>query len=184
MERAIELNPVALFYRTIPRGKFDMKAIALTVGLMILLICLAQGASAAPRLVIDGKFVELDTTPMIRSATVFVPLRGVFEQFKAQVSFDKKSLKVVAVKGKNTVVLVVGSNRAKVNGVQQIMPIPAFIYNNRTMVPLRFISESLGCEVKWEPGKSIVYIDSKGGSGQDNKTDDPDVDIKDPDDNF
>jgi hypothetical protein len=150
------------------------KAIIMIVMLLFMILISFPSYGGATKLVIDGKRVQLDTDPIIRSASVFVPLRGVFEVFKAQVTYDKPSQTVRAVRGNNKVVIIIDSNKAKVNGLTQIMPTPAFIYNNRTMVPLRFISESLGCEVRWEPATSTIYIDSKPGSGKEPK--DPDVD--------
>jgi hypothetical protein len=144
--------------------------------IVVLLACPVFGYCGSIKLVVDGKKLSTDTDPMMRSAAIFVPLRGVLEEFKSRVSFDKATNTVKAVRGKKTVVLVIDSTSAKVDGVKTIMPIPAFIYNNRTMVPLRFVSESLGCSVRWEPRTNTVYIHSKGG-----KEDDVDVDVKDID---
>jgi hypothetical protein len=152
------------------------KALFVIVTVTFFLISLSPACRANIKLVIDNKKVFLDTEPMIRQASGFVPLRGVFEALKAQVSYDKGRQLVTAVRGKRTVLLTVGSNTAKVDGIKTIMPIPAFLYNNRTLVPLRFVTESLGCEVLWEPATSTVYISSKAGSAP--ATKDPDVDDK------
>lgn len=43
------------------------------------------------------------------------------------------------------------------------LDVPPKIYNNRTFVPLRFLSETIGAEVFWEPTeKKITY--KKGGT--------------------
>jgi len=144
--------------------------------LAVLILCSTPSFCGNPKLVVDGKKLATDTDPMMRSATIFVPLRGVLEEFKSRVSFDKATNTVRAVRGKKIVVLVIDSTSAKVDGVKTIMPIPAFIYNNRTMVPLRFVSESLGCSVRWEPRTNTVYIHSKGGNEENT-----DIDIKDID---
>lgn len=146
------------------------------------LVSFSTAGRANIKLVVNNKKVLLDTEPMIRQATIFVPLRGVFEALKAQVDYDKSRQLVTAVRGKRTVHLTVGSNTAKVDGVKKLMPIPAFMYNNRTLVPLRFVTEALGCDVVWEAASSTVYISSKGGSGP--ATRDPDVDDIDIKDDF
>jgi len=54
-----------------------------------------------------------------------------------------------------TVTLWIGKNTAKVNG-KEVMIDPSNpnvvpeIINGRTMLPLRFVAEALGCEVKWD----------------------------------
>lgn len=54
--------------------------------------------------------------------------------------------------------LTIGKVEAKVNELSKILDYPPFIYNNRTMVPLRFISESIGATVEWDPVVRIVTI--------------------------
>ncbi|MHC9540877.1 MAG: copper amine oxidase N-terminal domain-containing protein [Vulcanimicrobiota bacterium] len=131
------------------------------------------------KVIVDGKKVATDVKPVFKQATVFVPLRGVLEELKAVITFDKKTGTITAKRKKSNVVLVVDSTKAKVNGVATFMPIPAFIKEGRTLVPLRFISQALGCQVKWEPQYMTVHISSRGDSG-----DDIDVDVKDLDDDI
>lgn len=54
--------------------------------------------------------------------------------------------------------LTIGNPEAKVNNLIKILEYPLFIYNNRTMVPLRFISESIGAVVEWDPVVRMVII--------------------------
>lgn len=132
------------------------------------------------KLIVDNRKVELDTSPVIRQATVFVPLRGVFEEFKAHVSYDKATNTIKARRGKDSVILVIDSTKAKINGADEFMPMPPFILNQRALVPLRFLSEALGCTVKWDIRNSTIYIDSKGkGFDTGKKTN---IDINDIDD--
>ncbi len=57
------------------------------------------------------------------------------------------------------VVLTIGSNEAVVNLVKKTLDAPAVLVGDRTMVPLRFVSEALGEEVKWTPGGSGGRVD-------------------------
>lgn len=54
--------------------------------------------------------------------------------------------------------LVIGLDIAKVNGETVRLDSPAKIENDRTMVPLRFIAEVLGCEVSWDGENRVVTI--------------------------
>jgi hypothetical protein len=65
--------------------------------------------------------------------------------------------------------LKIGSNRAKVStgiyGVmdERILDVPAKTINGRTMIPVRFIAESLGCSVGWdEASKTVTIIQNAG----------------------
>ena len=52
-----------------------------------------------------------------------------------------------------------------VNGIHIRNEVPPFIENDRTLVPIRFISESLGYQVKWNNSeKSVIISDSKLGN--------------------
>lgn len=57
------------------------------------------------------------------------------------------------------IVLEIGKNTVEVNGVEKTLDAPATIINNRTMVPLRFIAEELGCKVEWDEENRNVTIE-------------------------
>lgn len=106
--------------------------------------------------------MNFDVPPTIIQGRVLVPLRGAFEQLGASVYYDAQTQHIVAVRGTETVELTIGSRQAKVNGAARLLEVAAFTINGRTMVPLRFISESLGANVQWvEPSRTILI----GSSG-------------------
>ncbi|NLD46935.1 MAG: copper amine oxidase [Clostridiaceae bacterium] len=64
---------------------------------------------------------------------------------------------------KNAIALYVGSSQAYVNNVEkQVDPenaqVKPFVKDGRTLVPVRFISESLGAEVGWDAKTAIVTV--------------------------
>lgn len=52
--------------------------------------------------------------------------------------------------------------RVELNGVEKFFELDPFIYNNRTMVPLRAILEDLGCKLKWDKETEEVHVDRYG----------------------
>lgn len=55
--------------------------------------------------------------------------------------------------------LEIDNKTAMINQQQTTMDVPAKLVNGRTMVPIRFISESFGCKVNWDPkAKQITII--------------------------
>ena len=104
--------------------------------------------------VVFGKKVTNDVAPKIVNDRTMLPARFVAENLGATVFWDgDKSL--VTIIGKNekdetvTISFVIGASVATVNGVEVKFDTPAFIENNRTYTPIRFISERLGAKVDW-----------------------------------
>ncbi len=67
-----------------------------------------------------------------------------------------KYIKTVSMK------LQIGNKNAIVNGEVVTLDSAPIIINNRTLVPLRFISESFGADVKWDPVLRVVQIEFNG----------------------
>jgi hypothetical protein len=87
---------------------------------------------------------------------VFVPVRFVSETLEAKVDWLAETQKMVILKAEKIVNLTIGEKTFNISGQDYPLDAPAVIENNRTMVPLRFVSEALGAEVNWKQ-------DSKGG---------------------
>jgi len=104
---------------------------------------------------------NLTMPPIILDNYTVVPAREVFEAVGAKVDWDKNTYKVIVNYADKKVVLKIGDINASVNGVSQKMSIPAKIINNKTMIPLRFVSESVGIDVSWEPSSRVISINNK-----------------------
>jgi N-acetylmuramoyl-L-alanine amidase len=61
---------------------------------------------------------------------------------------------------KTEVKLKVGSTKAYINGAEMSLDVPARIIDSRTMIPVRFVSEAVGCKVSWDEKNRIVGIAS------------------------
>ncbi len=121
-------------------------------------------AQAPIQVYIDGKAVNFDVPPTVIQERVLVPLRGIFERLGATVDYDVRTQHIVAVRGPQTVELTLGSRQARVNDTAKLLDVPAFTIAGRTLVPLRFISESLGANVQWVEASRIILIGSSGAS--------------------
>ncbi len=100
---------------------------------------------------IDGVTLEIaDQKPIIENDRTLVPLRAIFEALDAAVEWDADTYTVTATKGETTFELAIGATTYKVNGEEKTLDVPAQIKNDRTLVPVRVVSESLGCEVNWD----------------------------------
>jgi hypothetical protein len=124
----------------------------------------ARGQDAV-RVYVEGEPVAFDQPPIIQGSRVLVPLRGIFEKMGATVEWRPTIRMVVAARGNTLVELTIGSRIAKVNERPITLDVPAMIILGRTLVPLRFISESLGAQVDWNASTRTVLINAGGTAG-------------------
>lgn len=93
-----------------------------------------------------------------------LPARFVAENLGANVSWDGEK-EQVTIKGKNlktnedtTILICIRSDIAYVNGKEVKLDFAAFVENDRTYTPVRFISEELGASVDWIESEQKVVI--------------------------
>lgn len=134
-------------------------------------------------IVIDGEELNLDVAPQIIDGRVMVPIRGVLENLGALVKWDDETQTVSARKSSKTVSLEIGSNdvtldkgetnddgSAKTETIQT--DVAAQLVSDRTLVPLRVISEAMGYSVDWNDETytaSISTDNDEDESWNDNK---------------
>lgn len=110
---------------------------------------------------IDEKQISFDVEPMVVNGRTIVPLRAIFEALGAEVNWDDKTKMVLARHESDIIIIKVGSNIAYLNFEVIQLDVPAVIYEGRTLVPLRFISESFGYDVQWNASSRTVSINSR-----------------------
>jgi hypothetical protein len=102
---------------------------------------------------------KFDTPPVIKKGRTVVPVRAITEGFGAEVGWDESTKTVTITKEDISIALVIDSNIALVNGKEITFDSKSEIMNNRTYVPLRFISETLGLNVNWDEATETIAID-------------------------
>ncbi len=101
---------------------------------------------------------EQNVLPYIENGRTLVPFRVIAENMGAEVLWNAEKKSVTVKKDKTDILLFIGLRIAYVNGEPYSLDVPAKIINDRTVVPLRFIAETLEGEVKWVPSGRIVII--------------------------
>lgn len=107
---------------------------------------------------INGNVVVFDQQPMVVDGRTLVPLRAIFDQLGVRTEWDEKTKMVKASKGKKKMSLKIGDHQAMVDGKAIKLDQQARIVNGRTLVPLRFVSESIGAQVNWDGKTGTVDI--------------------------
>ncbi len=95
---------------------------------------------------------------LVRGGTVLIPLRSMFEQMGATVSYDGASKTVDVSKAGSDVKVTVGRPEVVINGESRPLDVPPMVYQGHVLVPIRVISEGMGAYVQWVPDKQIVVV--------------------------
>ena len=101
---------------------------------------------------------ELDVPPRIVDGRTMVPLRFVGEALGAEVLWNGETGQVAYIVGARQVLLTIGQRSVIVNGRALEIDTAPLIIQDRTLVPIRFVSQWLGAIVKWEDSLKRVEI--------------------------
>ncbi|MDQ6932165.1 MAG: copper amine oxidase N-terminal domain-containing protein [Candidatus Eremiobacteraeota bacterium] len=132
----------------------------LLVIVMLAPLAALPAKAAAVSIVVNGTTVGFDQPPVERAGRVFVPLRGVFERLGASVVYANGQINATAPG--RTISLHIGSTNATVNGKSAVIDVAPFLIGSRTLVPLRFVAQSLGSTVNYDNSTRVVAIKSGG----------------------
>ncbi len=127
--------------------------------------CMPALSAATVRVAVDGNYVSFpDQQPYVNDASnrTMVPVRFVTEKLGATVRWNAKLQQVTITRNGQSMYITIGQNHAIVNGKTISLDAPAVIMNNRTMVPLRFISEAFGADVDWIAERNLVVVTTAG----------------------
>ncbi|MFD0620843.1 copper amine oxidase N-terminal domain-containing protein [Paenibacillus sp. GCM10027629] len=140
---------------------------AILAGALVVTFTPQANVKAAPTnsisIYIDGNQLYTDQPPVSIGGRTLLPLRAIFEGLNASVDWNERTKVVTAKRDDTTVVLKLGSKTATVNGESVALDVPAQSIKNRTMIPVRFVSEAMGEEVDWNPSSKAVYIKTSSG---------------------
>lgn len=119
------------------------------------------------KIMIDGQQQLFDVQPVIQNGRTLAPMRGIFEAMGASLTWDEETKTVKAEKEDTKVSVTIGSYLGEKDGESIKLDAQPVIIEDRTMVPLRFISESLGAEVEWNDVDRKVIITTEKSNGED-----------------
>lgn len=117
---------------------------------------------------IDGSVQSFDQPAIVKNGATLVPLKAIFEALGASVKWDQATQTAVAEKDTTIIKITVGSSTAYINGSEVRLSAKAESINGRILVPLRFVSEALGANIKWDSANLVAVItsSSEGNSAQ------------------
>ncbi len=114
-----------------------------------------------PVMTANGAYQNIDaagTVPVIVNERTLLPVRAIVEAMGGTVGWDNDT-RTIQLTYKNTnLEMTVDSTTMKVNGKEVNMDVAPTIINDRTMLPIRYITENLGGQVEWYDTIQAVAI--------------------------
>jgi len=123
-------------------------------------------ASDPVRIMVDGNEVSsydeelnIDLPAVIVNGRTMLPLKRTFALFGVDTVWngDEKSITADTPDG-GVVWIQIDNSIAKLNGVEVVLDASPTIFNNRTFVPLAFISEAMGVKPEWDGSNRAVML--------------------------
>lgn len=110
---------------------------------------------------ISNKEIRFDQDPIAYNSRTMVPMRKIFEELGAKVTWDPDTQTAIGKKGDRTVKITLGHKTMYVNNKEIALDTAPIALSGRVLVPVRAIAEGLGCDVDWDGKNSVVSITPK-----------------------
>ncbi|HIW57744.1 MAG TPA: copper amine oxidase N-terminal domain-containing protein [Firmicutes bacterium] len=121
---------------------------------------------------LNDKILGFSQPPVTENDRTLVPMRFLLEQMGAEVTWDdatqtatatvpvttEEEIQTFGLAEEKSVTFSVDNTMATVNGSAATMDVPARLINDKTMVPLRFLSENLGFNVQWDEATRTAIV--------------------------
>lgn len=88
------------------------------------------------------------------------PIRAIGEEIDAQVKWNNKTKVATLIKDDDTITMKAGSKVVTVNGKKIQMDVSVYLEKGTTYLPIRYVGEALGEEVRWNKTKQLAVIGS------------------------
>ncbi|MFH1539258.1 MAG: copper amine oxidase N-terminal domain-containing protein [bacterium] len=111
---------------------------------------------------VDGVPLKSDVPPVEKNGVIFIPYRFAAEALNATVDWKHEEKTVVLTKGNLKTAMRIGDPKVDTHDGEIILASEPFLFESRTMIPLRAAAESLLFKVREEA--DAMYLTSPGES--------------------
>lgn len=115
-----------------------------------------------PIMEVNGAKQEIDpgrgTAPVILNNRTLVPIRSIIEAMGGTVGWDPDLKKITIQARGKTIEMWLDYTTITVNGQYEKIDVAPTVINDRTVVPVRFVVEFLGCGVNWDAATKTITI--------------------------
>ena len=111
---------------------------------------------------VNDEHIAFDSEPIIQKDRLLVPMRAIFEALGADVSWNDSSKTAIAFLNGVKLEITIGEDELYKNDSKISLDVPAIIEKDRTLVPIRAVSEGLDADVDWiSETKSVIITTNK-----------------------
>ncbi len=148
--------------------KIKRKLLCVVVLAAIISFFLPQSAFALEKEIfitvkINDSFVKTEVTPYLKNDNVYVPLRFVYEALNADVCWmPEENTALICYGTKYIQLMTAKTDEAVINGKRYQLDMPLEVVDDRIMVPVAFIAETLEGTLKWDESTYSVVIEKEG----------------------
>ncbi len=128
---------------------------------------ISASANEDIKVYLNNEELTFDVAPIIRDDSTLVPFRAIFEKLDMTVQWFEDEKRVTAQKDNTVITLFIDNTTMNVSGEEVTLLTPPIIHNDRTLVPLRAVSEAAGATVEWDGETRTVYITAQESSFDD-----------------
>lgn len=112
-----------------------------------------------PKIQVNGSPMTVDQAPVIVDGNTLVPIRFVVEALGGKVDWKDAERRITIIRGQSMMEFRLGQKDYLADGVRKTAEVSPELRNERTMVPLRVLTEYLGWKVTWDDKTRTVGLE-------------------------
>ena len=101
---------------------------------------------------------SIDTSPVIIEGRALLPIRVIVEELGGIINWDATEQRITIFCRGHRVEMTIGISSFVSDSITHDMDIAPMIIQGRTMLPVRFVAEALGCFVTWDNDAQMISI--------------------------
>ena len=141
-----------------------LAASMLVSGMTVCANAVSASPAASISVKVDNSTVAFpDQKPTVQNNRTLVPIRFIAEALGYKVEWNSKDNTAVIDNGR--IKLYIGTDQAVIDGKKTKLDTKSVVMNERTMVPLRVVAETLGCTVDWAAETQTVLVNRRNRDG-------------------
>lgn len=138
-------------------------ALLLVIALMIP-VSAVSAATLRPdaniKVFLEGKRLSFDIDPVQTQGTTLVQFTTIFKALGLKYTWDQETKTINGYNEELQLRLTINDPISNVNGYNILLNVAPTVYQNKTLVPLRFVSEATGMKVTWNAAAKTINIDN------------------------
>lgn len=140
------------------------KNVAILICLCMMFVNIQAFALELVDVVLDGEVMEFDVPAQIIDDRTMVPMRAIFEELGAEVEWMDEGELIFAIKDTKVITMKIGQSFFTIGNIftdysyQKELDVAPMLVDDRTLVPVRAVAESLDCTVDWDEANQTVII--------------------------